>query len=44
MMARFVIQNRIDKTDDIIKFNEAGYTYHSKESTPTNPVFIRAEA
>ena len=44
MMARFIIQNRIDKVDDIIKFNEAGYTYDPKESNPNNPVFIRAEA
>tara|TARA_B100000700_G_scaffold331784_1_gene468598 strand:- start:3793 stop:4566 length:774 start_codon:yes stop_codon:yes gene_type:complete len=44
MMARFIIQNRIDKVDDIIKFNESGYTYDPKESNPNNPVFIRAEA
>ena len=44
MMARFIIQNRIDKVDDIIKFNDAGYTYQPKESTPNNPLFIRAEA
>ena len=44
MMARFIIQNRIDKVDDIIKFNDAGYTYQPKESTPNNPLFTRAEA
>ena len=44
MMARFVIQNRIDEPDDIIQFNDAGYTYNPSESTPRNPVFIRAEA
>ena len=44
MMARFIIQNRIDKVDDITKFNKAGYTYQPKESTPNNPLFIRAEA
>ena len=44
MMARFIIQNRIDKVDDIIKFNDAGYTYQPKESTLNNPLFIRAEA
>lgn len=44
MMARFVIQNRIDKPDDILKFNEAGYIYNQSESTLRKPVFIRAEA
>ena len=44
MMARFIIQNRIDKVDDIIKFNDAGYTYQPKEATPNNPLFTRAEA
>ena len=44
MMARFVIQNRIDEPDDIIQFNDAGYTYNPSESTPRSPVFIRAEA
>ena len=44
MMARFIIQNRIDKVDDITKFNKAGYTYQPKESTPNNPLFIRAKA
>ena len=44
LMARFVIQNRIDEPDDIIQFNDGGYTYNPSESTPSNPVFIRAEA
>ncbi len=44
MMARFVIQNRIDNPDDILEFNEAGYIYNRSESTSRKPVFIRAEA
>tara|TARA_Y100000590_G_scaffold190409_1_gene216679 strand:+ start:13838 stop:14611 length:774 start_codon:yes stop_codon:yes gene_type:complete len=44
MMARFVIQNRIDRPDDILTFDEAGYSYCQSQSTSGKPVFIRGEA
>ena len=42
MMARFVIKNRIDNPDDILAFNEAGYSYSRSQSTSAKPVFVRA--
>ena len=44
MMARYIIQNQINKPDDIINFNLDGYSYDSSLSTPFEPVFTRAQA
>ena len=43
-MARYIIQNQINKPDDIINFNLDGYSYDSSLSTPFEPVFTRAQA
>lgn len=38
--ARWVIQNRIDKTEALQNFNELGYTFDEKLSTKFVPVFV----
>jgi len=43
MMARFIIDNRIKDVESIKDFDTAGYRYNKKLSTPTEPVFTRAE-
>ena len=40
-MARFVIQNKIKKPEDLNKFNLDGYKYSKKDSTEYSPVFLR---
>ena len=32
-MARYVVENRIDKVEDLIQFDLAGYSYNAKESS-----------
>ena len=44
MMARFIIQNRINNSDGILSFNLDGYSYDSSLSMPFEPVFTRAQA
>jgi cytoplasmic iron level regulating protein YaaA (DUF328/UPF0246 family) len=41
MMARYVIEHRIDDADGIKKFNSAGYKFDKKLSTESNFVFVR---
>ncbi len=41
MMARYIIDNRIKKADDLKDFDTAGYKYSKKLSTETEPVFTR---
>lgn len=43
MMARFIIDNRIKDAEGIKDFTTAGYRYSKRLSTPTEPVFTRAE-
>lgn len=43
-MARFIIQNRLTKPDDIRDFDIGGYAYQPEQSTPERPVFLRSEA
>jgi cytoplasmic iron level regulating protein YaaA (DUF328/UPF0246 family) len=43
IMARYIIENRITRIDDLLGFTEAGYAYHSELSTPQAPVFTRPE-
>ena len=43
MMARFIIENRIDSTDQILKFDLAGYKYDPSLSEDVKPVFTRAQ-
>ena len=40
-MARYVVENRIATIEDLIQFNLAGYSYNSKESSRSSPVFFR---
>ena len=40
-MARFVIQNKIKKPEDLNKFNLDGYKYSKKDSSEYSPVFLR---
>ena len=40
-MARYVVENRIDKVDDLVQFDLAGYSYNAKESSRFSPVFFR---
>ena len=44
MMARFIIQNRIENEKDILAFNLGGYTFNNSLSTPLEPVFTRPQA
>ena len=41
MMARFIIQNRIEEPTGILSFDLGGYSYNSSMSTPLEPVFTR---
>lgn len=41
MMARYIIQNRIQKPNDILSFDLDGYSYNESLSTPLEPVFTR---
>ncbi|MEP3347109.1 MAG: peroxide stress protein YaaA [Litoreibacter sp.] len=43
-MARFIIQNRLTKPDQIRDFDTGGYAYQPDTSTPERPVFLRTEA
>jgi cytoplasmic iron level regulating protein YaaA (DUF328/UPF0246 family) len=43
LMTRFIIDNKIDKADDLKEFNLEGYQYAPKESSTDKPVFRRKE-
>jgi cytoplasmic iron level regulating protein YaaA (DUF328/UPF0246 family) len=43
LMTRFIIDNKIDKADDLKAFNLEGYQYAPKESATDKPVFRRKE-
>ena len=43
LMARYVIENSLDKVKDIEDFNLEGYKFSAKESTSTKPVFRRKQ-
>ncbi|NOH72422.1 peroxide stress protein YaaA [Vibrio pectenicida] len=43
MMARYIIENRIDSVADLTKFAVAGYYFVEQESSPTDLVFKRNE-
>ncbi len=43
MMARWVIQNRIDDPDHLKDFSMAGYQYDPHGSTPEKPLFARRQ-
>ena len=41
MMARYIIQNKVDSLEELKQFDGAGYKYSKKESTEFSPVFLR---
>lgn len=41
LMTRFIVQNQIDKPDDLIAFNESGYYYKPDLSNENELVFVR---
>ena len=41
MMARYIIQNKVDSLEELKQFDNAGYKYSKKESTELSPVFLR---
>ena len=41
LMARFVIQNKIQSPKDLCDFNLEGYSYSKDESSDDAPVFLR---
>ena len=43
MMARFVIENRIEDTSSILDFNLGGYKYDLSLSEQFKPVFTRKQ-
>lgn len=43
MMARYIIEHRIDSIEGLQAFNSAGYYFVAEESTPTELVFKREE-
>ena len=44
MMARYIIENRIDNVEDILSFNLDGYSYDSALSNESKPVFTRSQS
>ena len=44
MMARFIIQNRIENVNEILSFDLGGYSYNKSLSTPNQPVFTRSKS
>ncbi|MEZ5301899.1 MAG: peroxide stress protein YaaA [Verrucomicrobiales bacterium] len=43
MMADFIIRHRLKNPGDLSAFNSGGYYFSEGESTPDQPVFLRAE-
>jgi len=43
-MARYIIENRVKTSDDLLNFSENGYAYNPELSLPSKPVFTRPEA
>ena len=44
LMARYIIKQRLDKPEDLLNFDLAGYRYCPELSTPDKPLFRRNEA
>ncbi|AWL12880.1 UPF0246 protein [Saliniradius amylolyticus] len=44
MMARYMIQNRVDSLEDLKGFNLGGYEYNAELSKENEPVFTRPES
>ena len=44
MMARFIIQNKINDENELKYFNSDGYQYNQELSSSSEPVFTRSKA
>ena len=44
MMARHIIENRINDPKDLLSFNSDGYSYDASLSTDIKPVFTRSQS
>ncbi len=44
LMARWIVQGKVDTPEPLKDFSEDGYRYDKKESTPGQPVFKRSHA
>jgi cytoplasmic iron level regulating protein YaaA (DUF328/UPF0246 family) len=44
MMARYIIDNRIDSSEDILSFNLDGYSFNPSLSSKMKPVFTRNQS
>ena len=43
MMARYIIRERLERPEQLLAFDAAGYGYCPEVSTPERPVFRRPE-
>ena len=44
LMSRYLIQNRIDRAEELLNFDLEGYYFSPEHSTPEAPVFLRDHA
>ena len=44
MMARYIIDNRIDSSEEILSFNLDGYSFDPSLSSKMKPVFTRHQS
>ena len=42
-MAKFILENKIENSKELINFNLDGYKYHKEASSEDNPTFLRKE-
>ena len=43
LMAKFILENKIENSEDLINFNLEGYKYNKEASSENNPTFLRKE-
>lgn len=43
LMSAWIIQNQVNTTDQLNKFNQDGYSYSANDSDALNPVFLRKQ-
>lgn len=41
LMSAYIIKNRLERAEDILKFDSDGYRYSEEDSKPNAPVFLR---
>ena len=42
-MAKFILENKIENSEELINFNLEGYKYNKEVSSEKNPTFLRKE-